>query len=282
MKNTYKKDRVSAMQRVLRRLGEPKAVGRITPEGGLAVFVAGNRFARPVVSAGPDILRLLMAEELVCAPAAQADERAISPLGRAWLRRADAQEAPFRSQHQIAGAIVETGGRGERVALRINHAESPLGWLAAHKDRTGKALISPEQFAAGEKLRRDFTLANLTPNVTAVWGMPVTGKGRGGADTATINDTVIAAKARLWTAFDAVGPELGAVLLQVCCHLNGLSEAERELGWPARAGKVVLRIALDRLAVHYGIGIGGAPKQRRRLYQAGALAGENENNLHNT
>lgn len=107
---------------------------------------------------------------------------------------------------------------------------------------------------AGERLRRDFTLANLSPRVTALWGMPAAHAGRsGGADSSSLNDTMIAAKRRVWSAFDAVGPDLGAILLQICCHLNGLAEAERQLGWPVRAGKVVLRIALDRLAAHYGI-----------------------------
>jgi len=43
------------------------------------------------------------------------------------------------------------------------------------------------------------------------------------------------------------------IALKVCCYLNGLEKAEKRLGWSARSGKVVLRIALQRLANHYGI-----------------------------
>lgn len=241
--------------RALQRLAEPGAYGLGTEEGGLAVFVARNNFARPVMNVDQAGRLQLMREELLRPSGRRENTWLISDLGRARLARTRAADSPFRSQHQSLEMRERREPNGAAAMVRVNHSESPLAWLASHTDRQGEPMIGQEQFLAGERLRRDFTLANLQPSVTAMWGMPVNSASRGGgAGTGSLNDTMIAAKDRVWRAVDAVGPDLGAILLQVCCHLNGLAETEPQLGWPARAGKVVLRIALDRLAAHYGMG----------------------------
>jgi hypothetical protein len=48
-----------------------------------------------------------------------------------------------------------------------------------------------------------------------------------------------------------LGPGLGDTALRVCCYLEGLEATEKRMGWSARSGKIVLRIALQRLARHY-------------------------------
>ena len=61
------------------------------------------------------------------------------------------------------------------------------------------------------------------------------------------------ARDRVTKALDSLGPGLADVALRVCCFLEGLEACERRMGWSARSGKVVLKIALQRLADHYGL-----------------------------
>lgn len=141
-------------------------------------------------------------------------------------------------------------------APRINPEECPLAWLARRKDKDGRPLISDEQLQAGERLRRDYTFAMLMPRVTASYSaVPASASGRrqGFAGCAELSDNVMAARERVNRALSAVGPELGGVLVDVCCYLKGLEMIERASGWPQRSSKIVLGIALQLLARHYGL-----------------------------
>uniref|UniRef100_Q07QG7 DUF6456 domain-containing protein n=1 Tax=Rhodopseudomonas palustris (strain BisA53) TaxID=316055 RepID=Q07QG7_RHOP5 len=157
----------------------------------------------------------------------------------------------FRANHLRLSMqdIVTAAGRARVI---VDDGESPLAWLARRKGRDGQTMISPTQFIAGERLRADFTRAQMTPRVTSNWEAP-TGRRRGAADSGNIADVVIAARQTVRAALDACGPEFAGLLLDVCCFLHGLEEVERSRGWPSRSAKIVLQLALDRLARHYGL-----------------------------
>jgi hypothetical protein len=196
----------------------------------------------------------------------------ISEAGRGWLKRALAPGDAFQAQHSARRADLRDVEGGEERPVIVNDGESPLAWLARRKDKSGAPLIAPCQFAAGERLRADYTYAAMGPRVTANYSAVSGGHRGGGNSAAHVSDTVLAARQRVTQALSAVGPELAGVLLDVCCHLKGLEEAERDEGWPQRSGKVVLQIALTRLARHYGMiseaqAAGGV---RRRLQHWGA------------
>lgn len=141
------------------------------------------------------------------------------------------------------GRIGGKAGRGGR-SVTVNLAESPLGWLAA------RGMVDARQVEAGERLRADYETASIAPGVTMRWAARVDGGGHDRLDPTTAQ---LAAKRRFDAAVAAVGPGLADVLWRVVCAGEGLPVAERALGWPARAGRVVLTLALDRLAAHYGL-----------------------------
>jgi len=140
------------------------------------------------------------------------------------------------------------------VGILVDDAESPLAWLARRRGRDGRPLIEPHQLQSGERLRAEFTRGHLMPRITSNWEDPIaTGRRAGSGVSGNFTDVVIAARQRVRTALDAVGPEFSGLLLDVCCFLKRLEDIERERAWPARSAKVVLQLALDRLARHYGL-----------------------------
>lgn len=142
-------------------------------------------------------------------------------------------------------------GGGAARSVRINLAESPLGWLAA------RGLISARQQAAGEQLRDDWARAGLAPRVTMRWDATPGGALRGGrAPGAGHGATTLAgidAKRRFDAALAQAGPGLGDILWRVACAGEGVADAETALGWPKRSAKLVLGFALDRVADYYRI-----------------------------
>ena len=105
-------------------------------------------------------------------------------------------------------------------------------------------------------------MAQLMPRLGFNYSPAATVGKHGAPPETNLTDAVLAAKRRFSGALKAVGPGLADLLFDVCCHLQGLEDAERANGWPRRSAKVVLSIALDRLAAHYGLA-GHAPVQGR-------------------
>jgi hypothetical protein len=190
----------------------------------------------------------------------------LSEAGRAFLRRKLARTDAFRQQHQER-ALKTTEIEGVRRPALVDETESPLSWLRRRKDKSGQPLIDALQFEAGERLRRDFFYAGMTPRVTASWdGIPSDRASRRAAPGVSTNlrEQTVAAQQRVRRALRSVGPDLSDILLDVCCHLKGLEETEKAKGWPRRSAKLVLQIALKELARHYGLSGSAADPMKDR------------------
>ena len=197
-----------------------------------------------------------------CCHAGRVTRYRITQAGRAALRRLlDDKLARKRCARGLAEApspfLTQHGEMGTRTTedgdtVRINLSESPLGSLARKKDRDGKPFLSMDLVAAGERLREDFERAQMGPRTAQNWERFLTAGDRGGmgpSDPAGGGGE--GARRRVSEALRALGPGLGDVVLRVCCFLEGLEGTEKRMGWSARSGKIVLRIALQRLKAHY-------------------------------
>ena len=241
--------------RLLRALGEPGAFALPDPTRPDALIL---RTGRAGISLGSGVYPASAARELASHDLVETRPRpggapayALSESGRARLSRGGAQAGEeFGAQHREV--IVVAAGEGG-AAIAVNAAESPLAWLRRRRGRDGEPLIDAASYEAGERLRRDITIAGLLPSVTARWDGAVASGGGGPRDPAGATDAAIAARQRVRRATEAVGADLGDLLLDLCGFLKGLELIERERGWPPRSAKVVARLALRQLARHYGL-----------------------------
>ncbi|WP_394271106.1 DUF6456 domain-containing protein [Qipengyuania sp.] len=135
-----------------------------------------------------------------------------------------------------------------RRSVTVNLAESPLSWLHS------RGHLDDRQFDAGERLRSDYERAQLSPSVTMRWDPVRVDCGGGGPGSGlTPGERQVAAKSRFDGAMAAAGGGLDEVLWRTVCGGAALAETEKALGWPTRSGKLVLRLALDRVAAFYRI-----------------------------
>lgn len=153
-----------------------------------------------------------------------------------------------RMIREVAVAGERTASGRPRRSVSMNVVESPLGWLRA------RGHLTLRQYDAGEQLRADWEAAQLAPRVTMRWDPAPIGSGRGVSGGAfEPAERQLKSRQRFEAAIAAAGGGLSDILWRVVCAGEGMREAETALGWPARAGKLVLTLALDRVADHYRI-----------------------------
>lgn len=173
------------------------------------------------------------------------------PEAASWLRRQLADSDPHATQHRLEA--------GKPPGPVVDLAESPLARLAAASG--GEAFLAPYQVEAGERFRRLFERAQLRPRTTMSYEATRTAGGKG---TAAHDLTDMAADARraVGRALQMLPRDCAGVVTDVCGLEKGLQAIEMERGWPRRSAKLVLRIGLDQLAQHFGLGSAASGRDR--------------------
>lgn len=261
-------------RRILRRLAEPGAVLAIAPDMDKAAILRNlpdGQAMRTGVLDRAVAQAFALRDWIHCRKPGRIATYEITAAGRAALRRildpdmalpgqagpdgagpgmAEAATA-FADQHRSWGERAVTDAQGTR-RIRVNLAESPVQVLARRRDSDGRPYLEPELVTAAERLREDFELAQMGPRVAQNWERFLTAGDRGGWRTDGGGaEGPRGARERVAAALRDLGPGLGDVALRCCCFLEGLEAVEKRMGWAARSGKIVLRIALMRLRRHY-------------------------------
>lgn len=254
--------------RVLRRLAEAGAMLAVARDMEMGVVVredASGETHRTAVVARDIAQALALKEWIACTePEARIARYHITGAGRAALKQLLAKSENTAQglggfAEAQAGFAAKPGRRGAPVEeddllhqMRNGLTESPLVGLARRKSKDGKPFLDRALVAAGERLREDFELSQMGPKVTQDWDQFLTSGVKtllspsgGGDNGASV------ARDRVGQALTELGPGLGDVALRACCYLEGMESLERRMGWSARSGKIVLRIALQRLKRHF-------------------------------
>lgn len=252
----------------LTRLMEPEAFLMVAKGAEkVGVFCRTNNFRRPLamlpLSAAS---RMLTHEYVKCfAKSDLSAKYKITDVGRAAVRRSEpaapAQangfaEAPsaFAAQHRLGAArTVANPATGDLETVQVNLGESPLGWLARRRDAKGAPLLTQAEVEAGERLREDYEMAQMGPKMGQDWRRFLTPASTSSGPGRTPSEGPMFARDRVAKALDVLGPGLSDAAIRICCFLEGLEATERRMGWSARSGKVVLKLALQRLVDHYGL-----------------------------
>jgi len=167
-----------------------------------------------------------------------------SPETAVWLRRQLLGADGHLAQHRW---IVR---RADGTALDLD--ESPLARLAVPAPGETVPFLAAHQVDAGERLRRLVERAGLQPRLIMSYDPARAARSRG-SGAPEIGDMAADARRRLAELMTVLPRDCADVVLDVCGMFKGLQAIERERGLPARSAKLVLRIALDDLARHFGL-----------------------------
>ncbi len=234
-----------------------RALQRMAAQGGVlapladarsyGVFARGDRRRSPLVRIGAgDVRDLVSAGAIVSAPCGG---YVLTEAGRARAARsAAAPGEAYAAQH---GAIVDRAVMDEAGAVgkaRGYDGERTLRRLAQMRDGLGRPWLSEAELAAAARLKADWERGQVGLVRGSDWSAPPKGAARRGAGFDGALAAHCDARRRAGEALLSLAAPLRAVVERVVLREEGLETLERLEAWPARSGKLALKLALAQLA----------------------------------
>ncbi|NRA86216.1 MAG: hypothetical protein HRU28_02235 [Rhizobiales bacterium] len=147
------------------------------------------------------------------------------------------------------------GKKANAAYVELKGDYSPILKLYNRQKNLNNKYLVEQHVQAGQKLFKLFSKANLQPNITMNWDKleSVPQNHYTGEKEQPFGEQVYIARKQLYESLAYVGEEYAAILVEICLFANGLEATEKAMNWPARSGKLLLTMALDKLAKHYKI-----------------------------
>ncbi|KPN62448.1 hypothetical protein SAMN04488527_12320 [Aliiroseovarius crassostreae] len=245
--------------RVLRGLMKEGTLLAITKGVDTAVVLDLREGENPVqlCKAPREVAEILALRDWISGTSSGAVSRyRITPAGRSALNKMMAQaEGKASGCTSESGAFLRPDRAGKNASAasrkrRTVGADTPLRVLARSRSN-GQPYLSEDLVQTGDRIQRDFALAQLEASPQSGWSGVMAGLRQVPTGKGSRADRMLDARNRFVAAMDALGPELGEMVLGVCCHEKGMERIEAELNMPARSGKFMLRVALKYLKRHF-------------------------------
>ena len=237
-----------SVERALARLASAGAVLAAVSEGVFAVLPRGDRRRRPLARINAADVRALESEGVL---ARQGDAFTLTDAGRARLRRDGAlRDEAYVAQHDPVVTRAAIDADGDVLAVRGIALNTVIARLAALRGANDKPWLTGAEIAAAQALRADWEAAQAGLTRGSDWSAPPMGASARGPGN--VQERAQAARCdarrRLADALDGLAQPLRRVVERVCLREDGLEALERAEGWPARSGKLALKLGLAQLA----------------------------------
>lgn len=236
------------VSRALARLASPRCIlAKERASAGYGVFPNADRRRRPLVRLSAEEVEVLASEGAVVSNGS--DAFVLSEAGWSRVRRESAEPGEaYAAQH---GPIVDRPvitPHGAQHRARGYDVDRTLRRLAILRDSAGRPWLSEAELAAAARLRSDWQRGQQGLVRGSDWTAPPMGStprgpGHDGAVAAHCD-----ARRRVDVALARLAAPLRIIVERVCLHDEGLEAMERAEAWPARSGKLALKLALAQLA----------------------------------